>query len=445
MKKSTPVLDIAGIGIGPFNLSLAALVEPIDSLTTCFYDQRDKFDWHPGMILEGSHLQTPFMADLVTLADPTSSYSFLNYLKLTNRLYAFYIRENFYILRQEYNRYCQWVSKRLSNLQFQSKILDIQYLDKENVYQLTLMNTKNQAICTQKARKLVIGSGPTVKLPSCCSQEDWAQNHSSHYLSKKDHLQKEPSITIIGSGQSAAEIFYDLLQDIDNYNYELSWVTRSARFFPLEYSKLTLEMTSPEYTDYFHQLPQEKRASIIKSQKSLYKGINFDLINAIYDLLYIKNLASSIKVNLFTLSTLINIEKRCDQQQTALTFFHNESEEQYTHHSAGIVLATGYQGHIPQYLSSIKDRIRWNEKGEFNANRFYAVDQDQNDIFLQNAGMNTHGFVTPDLGMACYRNACIIREILGYEHYPVEKRIAFQTFGAPISIGNAKPLVRLNG
>nr|WP_252975656.1 SidA/IucD/PvdA family monooxygenase [Janibacter melonis] len=34
------------------------------------------------------------MADLVTLADPTSPYSFLAYLKACGRLYSFYIRED---------------------------------------------------------------------------------------------------------------------------------------------------------------------------------------------------------------------------------------------------------------------------------------------------------------------------------------------------------------
>ena len=57
--------------------------------------------------------------------------------------------------------------------------------------------------------------------------------------------------------QSAAEVFYDLLQDIDTYGYQLNWMTRSARFYPLEYTKLTLEMTSPDYVDYFHELTPE--------------------------------------------------------------------------------------------------------------------------------------------------------------------------------------------
>jgi lysine N6-hydroxylase len=33
--------------------------------------------------------------------------------------------------------------------------------------------------------------------------------------------------------------------------------------------------------------------------------------------------------------------------------------------------------------------------------------------------------------MAAYRNSCIIRELLGREHYPIERSIAFQEFGAP--------------
>lgn len=38
---------------------------------------------------------------------------------------------------------------------------------------------------------------------------------------------------------------------------------------------------------------------------------------------------------------------------------------------------------------------------------------------------------SPDLGMGPYRNSWIIAQILGREHYPIEKTIAFQDFGAP--------------
>ncbi len=110
--------DLVGIGLGPFNLSLACLSSSIDSLDAVFFDRNSEFNWHPGMMLEDAHLQTPFMADLVTLADPTHPLSFLNYAKCQGKLYSFYIRENFFLLRKEYNQYCQWAAEQLDNVHF---------------------------------------------------------------------------------------------------------------------------------------------------------------------------------------------------------------------------------------------------------------------------------------------------------------------------------------
>ena len=70
-----PVHDLVGVGIGPFNLGLAALAAPLD-LDAVFLDRADEFRWHPGMMLEGATIQVPFLADLVTMADPTSSQTF---------------------------------------------------------------------------------------------------------------------------------------------------------------------------------------------------------------------------------------------------------------------------------------------------------------------------------------------------------------------------------
>ncbi|GAB3880554.1 hypothetical protein GCM10027612_08330 [Microbispora bryophytorum subsp. camponoti] len=63
--------------------------------------------------------------------------------------------------------------------------------------------------------------------------------------------------------------------------------------------------------------------------------------------------------------------------------------------------------------------------------RNYSVDVTGRGIFLQNGAAHAHGVTSPDLGMGPYRNSWIIGQILGREHYPVEKSIAFQEFGAP--------------
>ena len=97
------IYDFVAIGLGPFNLSLACLSAPLPGVRALFLDKKPGFDWHPGMLIEASTLQNPFLADLVSLADPRSEYSYLNYCKQTGRIYSYYMRENHYLTRAEYN------------------------------------------------------------------------------------------------------------------------------------------------------------------------------------------------------------------------------------------------------------------------------------------------------------------------------------------------------
>ncbi|MBU0836041.1 MAG: lysine N(6)-hydroxylase/L-ornithine N(5)-oxygenase family protein, partial [Gammaproteobacteria bacterium] len=241
--------DFIGIGIGPFNLGLACLAEPIDGLDCLFLDRAEGFNWHPGMMLDSATLQTPFMADLVTLADPTSRFSFLNYAKQVGRLYAFYIKEDFFLMRREYNQYCQWVVEQLDSLRFEHFVQHVDYLDERRCYRVHGVHTRSGEGFEFLTRRLVLGTGTTPHLPTCCEALAEHVSHSGNYLQDKPRLQGKRSITVVGSGQSAAEIYYDLLQEIDRHDYQLNWITRAPRFFPLEYTKLTLEMTSPEYID----------------------------------------------------------------------------------------------------------------------------------------------------------------------------------------------------
>lgn len=144
--------DFVGIGLGPFNLGLACLTEPIAELDGVFLESKPNFEWHSGMFLEGAHLQTPFMSDLVTLADPTSPYSFLNYLKESGRLYSFYIRENFYPLRVEYDDYCRWAASKLSSVRFGTTVEEV-------TYEGDLYHVRTAAGEVLRARHLVLGTG----------------------------------------------------------------------------------------------------------------------------------------------------------------------------------------------------------------------------------------------------------------------------------------------
>ncbi|MFF8356385.1 lysine N(6)-hydroxylase/L-ornithine N(5)-oxygenase family protein [Streptomyces chartreusis] len=417
----TKTHDFVGIGLGPFNLGLACLTEPIDELEGVFLESKPDFEWHAGMFLDGAHLQTPFMSDLVTLADPTSPYSFLNYLKEKGRLYSFYIRENFYPLRVEYDDYCRWAAGKLSSIRFGTTVTEVTYQDEDAVYVV-----RTAAGDVYRARHLVLGTGTPPYIPESCRELGGDFLHNSRYLQHKAELQRKESITLVGSGQSAAEIYYDLLSEIDVHGYRLNWVTRSPRFFPLEYTKLTLEMTSPEYVDYFRELPEATRYRLTAEQKGLFKGIDGDLINEIFDLLYQKNLGGPVPTRLLTNSSLSGA--RHENGTYTLSFRQEEQGKDFDLDSQGLVLATGYKYAEPEFLKPVRDRLVYDSHGNFDVARNYAVDVTGRGVFLQNAGVHTHSITSPDLGMGPYRNAYIIRELLGTEYYPVEKTIAFQEF-----------------
>ncbi|MDG9673836.1 SidA/IucD/PvdA family monooxygenase [Micromonospora sp. DH14] len=418
--------DFIAIGLGPYNLGLACLTAPIDELDGVFLEARPSLAWHPGMLLESARLQTPFIADLVSLADPTSPFSFLNYLKEIGRLYPFYIRESFYPLRSEYDAYCRWAAAKLPNLRFGQTVTTVEYDSTDERYVVRAATGAGETV-EYRARHLVLGTGTPPHLPPAVAGLPGDAVHNSHYLEHRAALRTRRSITVVGSGQSAAEIYHDLLGDIDRYGYQLNWVTRSPRFFPLEYTKLTLEMTSPDYVDYFHALPEATRYRLESAQKGLFKGINADLINDIFDLLYALSVGGPVNTRLLTNTELISAEHRDGGYTLGLRQV--EQERDFALRTEGLVLATGYHYRVPEFLAPVRDRIRWDAHGRFDVARNYSIDHDGRGIFLQNAGTHTHSITSPDLGMGAYRNSWIISELLGREYYPIEKSITFQEFG----------------
>ncbi|GAA4564321.1 lysine N(6)-hydroxylase/L-ornithine N(5)-oxygenase family protein [Micromonospora coerulea] len=424
--------DFIAVGLGPYNLGLACLTEPIGDLDGLFLEARDEFAWHPGMLLESARLQTPFLADLVTLADPTSPYSFLNYLKESGRLYPFYIRESFFPLRSEYHAYCRWAAAKLSSVRFGHEVTSIEYdpADERYVVHATVAGER----VSHRARQLVLGTGTPPHLPDACRELGGEAIHNSRYLDHRAALRAKRSVTVVGSGQSAAEIYHDLLADIDTHGYQLNWVTRSPRFFPLEYTKLTLELTSPDYVDHFHALPEATRYRLEAEQKGLFKGINADLINDIFDLLYAHSLAGPVPSRLMTNTVLTAASHDAASGTYTLGLRNVEQGRDFTLTTEGLVLATGYRYRVPEFLAPIRDRLRWDAHGRYDVARNYSIDHTGRGVFLQNAGTHTHSITSPDLGMGAYRNSWIIRELTGREHYPIERRIAFQEFGAPVAV-----------
>ncbi|MGH1563269.1 lysine N(6)-hydroxylase/L-ornithine N(5)-oxygenase family protein [Mumia sp. DW29H23] len=420
--------DLLGIGIGPFNLGLACLADPLDEVAAVFLDESPEFRWHPGMMIEGSTIQVPFLADLVTMADPTSRHSFLSFLKESGRLYPFYIRESFYPLRAEYDAYCRWAADRLDTLRWGRRVEAVEHDPRDDTY-VVRARLADGSVETYRTRHVVLGTGTRPTVPAAAHGLDGPWLHSADYLRHRDALRGSRAVTIVGSGQSAAEIYRDLLEDAHPDTYRLDWVTRSPRFFPMEYTKLTLEMTSPEYTDHFHALPLELRQLLGREQRGLYKGISGDLVDDIYDTLYRRSVDGPVPTSLLTDTALV--DARWTGEEYVLRLRHDQLGEEYERRTERLVLATGYAASVPECVEPIRHLLAFDELGRFAVGRDYAVDGDRRRVFVQNGEEHTHGLTAPDLGFGAWRSSTILAAVTGREVYPIERRIAFQEFGVP--------------
>ncbi|TMU84434.1 lysine 6-monooxygenase [Bacillus sp. BHET2] len=432
---SNELYDVIGIGLGPFNLGLAALLDSVPEVKSIFLEKRRAFNWHPGMLIDGTTLQVPFFADLVSMADVRSDYSFLRYLEAHNRLYHFYFLEKFHIPRKEYNHYCQWVSKQLDSCRFGmdvQAVAPVQLGSGDSVYEVTVWNETLQQTETLFTKHLVLGIGSVPSVPNAFQKAlGKSVFHSADYLSNKGICAEAESIAVIGSGQSAAEVFLDVAKEQEKHGFSLRWYTRSKGFFPMEYSKLGLEYFSPDYTRFFYQLPQEKKDQLLQEQGLLYKGISSETIADIYDYLYERSVGChDPDIALQAMTEIVGIEKT--ETSFVLQGYHRIKDEHFTDKADIIILGTGYKPAFPEFLSKMGDWIDWDERGRYKVKEDYRLEtyvDGPSEIFVQNGEMHTHGVGAPDLGLGANRNAIIINTITGRDVYPVQTKNVFQTFG----------------
>lgn len=441
-----PPLDLAGIGVGPFNLSLAALAHGVPGLRTAFYEQRPGFHWHPGLMIEGTTLQVPFLADLVTLADPASPWSFLSYLKAQDRLFPFYFAERFHMERAEYDAYCRWVSAGLGSLHFGHRVDAVDWHPGLRLFSVDFTlgagaeGAAKPVTGRSYARNLVFGVGtepyvpePLRALADSVSSTGTPVVHSADYLDHRERLLEAEHVTVVGSGQSGAEVFLDLLRRRPAGRERLHWLTRSPAFAPMEYSKLGLEHFTPDYTDYFRGLPESVRDGLVPRQWQLHKAVDHETLGAIHDELYHRTLTGGWPDTVLTPGVAVRTAGRIGAKRLELHLEHTEQSVRTRLATDAVVLATGYRERpLGDVLAPLEQLLRRDAAGRVRVDEQYRLATDRSvtgTVYVQNAERHTHGVGAPDLGLAAHRSAVILNSLTGEECYRLPRRTAFTTFG----------------
>lgn len=405
-KTAEPVHDLVGVGFGPANLALAAYIHEeseegrMPRVGSLFLERRDRFAWHPDMLIEGTRIQLSFLKDLVTLRNPRSRFSFLCYLAERQRLADFVNLREFFPTRLEFDDYYRWVAEQVTDqVRFGRSVESIEPVPGRGgeVELLRIASrTADGRRETRLARNLVFAPGGRPFVPKGVELDHRRVFHCRDFLGTvREHYPDRDApyrFVVVGSGQSAAEIFQYLYT-----HYPAARVTATLRRYaykPADESHFVNEIFHPGTVDFLYDLPCDVRSRVIDDHYDTnYSAVDLGLIREIYSALYERRMQGQNGVEVRNLLELIEVERRADGLVARYRDLSSDRVE--TLEADAMVLATGYtRDPRPALLEPI---ARWLEAGSggcFEVERDYRVRTAAGfrpKVFLQGFCEGTHG------------------------------------------------------
>ena len=366
---------------------------PLDAL---FLDKQSDYRWHGNTLVTQSELQISFLKDLVTLRNPTSPYSFVNYLKAHGRLVDFINLGTFYPCRMEFNDYLRWVASHFeAQSRYGEEVLAIEpVMHQQQVEALRVISRDAQGQqLVRTARSVVVSAGGTPRIPAAFKglKDDGRVFHHSQYL---ERMAKQPCVSgqpmriaIIGGGQSAAEAFIDLNDSVPSVQVDL--ILRGSALKPADDSPFVNEVFAPQFTDLVYQQNTVERERLINEYQSTnYSVVDIDLIERIYGTLY-RQKVSGIARHVFR--SLTSIESAsADELGIKLVLRNTATGQLSEQHYDAVILATGYERQMHRHLlAPLADYL-----GDFEVGRDYRIVTDARckaGIYMQGFCQASHG------------------------------------------------------
>ncbi|MBO4122676.1 SidA/IucD/PvdA family monooxygenase [Cupriavidus gilardii] len=450
MTSSALEYDLLGIGFGPSNLALAIAMEERASaaaaartarpLRYAFLERKPDFVWHGGMLLDDTDMQISFLKDLATLRNPRSPYTFINYLHSRGRLEAFINLKTFFPSRIEFNDYLAWVASHFGErCHYGEEVVDVLPEPADGVVQRLRVRSRSAdgRIHERLTRNLVLGVGGEPQVPAAFrGWRDARVVHSSAYLDRIAQYRDDTAprrIAVVGGGQSAAEVFMDLVKRYPSS--EVAMVMRGGALKPSDDSPFVNEIFSPGFTDFIYRQPGERRQQMLKEYRNTnYSVVDLDLIERIYQLLYQQKVVGKPQHQLLTCK---EIESASALPEGVVCVLRDRATGAVQRQPFDlVVLATGYrrQAH-ERMLAPLASLI-----GEgFRVDRHYRLQTSPRclpQIFLQGCCEDSHGLSDTLLSVLAVRSHEIADAVLEQ---------AMQTIREPVPVApepiESRPLV----
>ncbi|MCM3216678.1 SidA/IucD/PvdA family monooxygenase [Niallia taxi] len=422
------IYDVIGIGFGPSNLALAvALEEENPQCKKLFIESKDRYVWHPGMLMDNTNIQISFLKDLVTLRNPRSNFSFLNYLFEKGRLKEFINLSDFYPARPEYNDYMSWVANFFEkDVRYSNEVLSIDPVEQGgevNYLTVNILNKQTSKVESIKTKGVILGTGSQPYYPGNFSISNSQKVfHSSNFLHniKNYSVDGNYKFAVVGSGQSSAEIFRYLISNFKNA--DTTAIMRSFSYKAVNESKLINQIFDADMIDFYYDLPQNIREKVINSYRDTnYNVADTAIINELNKAFYNQKFQNKDDFRILPYTELKQIITKNENVELH-TQDVNTGEESIIQVDAAI-LATGYvlnKGYQHPLLANLQPYIVHDNSVQ----RDYTVPTIKNfnaSVILQGCNEYTHGLGDTLLSNLAIRSNEIAKTLNEHSNLTKEK------------------------
>ena len=410
MGSKSPRYRCVGIGAGPANLSLAALLHGDPGMPNLVIDRKAEFTWHDDQLIPGATLQVSLFKDLVSLSDPTSPFSFIAYLHDRGRIYHYLNAQFEKVPREEFRNYLGWACSRNENVVFGEEAQAVDFTGDAFVVQ-----TDKRALL---ADNVVVGVGTVPWVPMFARPHlGSTQFHVSEFRSKAVRL-RDKRVAVIGGGQSGAEAFLDLISRPDSeLPHRVSWLSRRRNYFPIDDAPFTNEFYMPCHSDYFAELDLAVRADFNSQQVLTSDGISESTAREIYQQIYVHRFITGAPqlTGLYPNREVVSVEA-CSPDGWSISVQHNDLAGGLEIFEAEVIIwATGFQPARMDFLAPLEQRLA-REDDEYQVDADFAANWDgpaDRNLFLQNAVRTQRGLADPNLSLTAWRSQRIVDRIRG--------------------------------
>jgi L-ornithine N5-oxygenase len=415
--------ELLAIGAGPSNLALAVALEELapDELArdSLVIEQHDAVAWQPGMLLPWARSQVSFLKDLVTLRNPQSEFSFVNYLHATGRLDDFINMGSFTPYRLEISSYLQWVAESLTKVRVEygrrcTDVVPSLDADGRTVGWMVLLADGSTISC----RYLVIGSGRDANIPAVLSDVPRERLiHSTQYTTGVSRL--DPAlphrIAVIGGAQSAAEMLWATHEQLPNAHCTM--VMRSIGLSAYGSSKFINELYYPGFVDEFFEAVPEARGQLLQEMhRTNYSGLAPDLLETLYRQMYLQRLMGTERLRMITMADVTGA--RMDDGEVVLSISDRKRGLLDELRCDVVMLGTGFVRDMPFMARKVSAGLRLNQAVVTRNYRLVTPSAGAAPAlcYLQGVNEETHGIADSLLSVLAARAEDITNDILTHRH-----------------------------